>query len=932
ILSWTDRTNSQYLYQYDEFNRVTDEGGADGSLRFHFTYGEPDPTTGLKVHTETNALGHTTSYHINERCQVVTQTDPLGNTTHYERDEYHRLLTETDPLGRTTRYEYDGAGDLVTVTRPDGERTELSYAAFGGLPTTITEPSGAVWRQSYDEAGLCTAVTDPVGATTVYGYDDRGHVTSAADALGNVTLIRCDDAGLPVEVTDPTGATTRVQRDALGRIAVATDPLGGTTRFSWTTEGRPASRTAADGSSEHWTYDGEGNLLTHTDQLGQVSTFEYTHFESLAARTGPDGARLSFAYDAHMQLVTVTNALGQNWSYEYDAAGRLIGETDFQQRRVSYLLDPAGRVSVLTNPLGQQVRFGYDALGLPVEKDADGRVTTYQYDLAGRLVRATNPDADLVRTLDPLGRVLTETVNGRTLGYARDVLGRVTTRTTPSGHRTGWDYDTAGRPSVVSTDGGRLDFAYDPAGRERLRTAGDRLAIGSTWDELHRLTGLAVRTDSAALQERHYSYRADGSLSGVDELVGGHRAFDLDPAGRVVKVRAERWTETYAYDPAGNLTHAEWPAKGAAEASLGAREYDGSRLTAAGRVRYEHDPAGRTTLRQKTRLSAKPDTWRYHWDAEDHLTEVTTPDGTRWRYLYDPLGRRIAKLRLAGAGGAVEERTDFSWDGPVLAEQTTRAPYLPGPHTLSWDHNGLQPLAQTETITTPRGASAADDQEQVDRRFFAIVTDLVGTPTELVDVSSGAIAWRATGTLWGRTTWPADSTTYTPLRFPGQYFDPETRLHYNLYRFYDPETARYTSPDPLGLVPGPNPDAYVRNPHSASDPLGLSTHQSGTPYELPLDDKGMPTGGHTWGTERPPLTGAKPNSVHTRTGSNGVPVQNTIYDQNGTAVGHFDFKKHPGTNGPHGHVFDTPGVIAGHGPGAPHIDEPLLPRGWNLKP
>ncbi|PBC70647.1 RHS repeat-associated protein [Streptomyces sp. TLI_235] len=222
----------------------------------------------------------------------------------------------------------------------------------------------------------------------------------------------------------------------------------------------------------------------------------------------------------------------------------------------------------------------------------------------------------------------------------------------------------------------------------------------------------------------------------------------------------------------------------------------------------------------------KPDTWHYTWDADDRLTGVTTPDGARWRYLYDPFGRRIAKQPLSADGSGVEEQTDFTWDGPALAEQTTQAAYLPGPHTLSWDHNGLYPLAQTETIAT--ALSAGTPQAQIDRRFFAIVTDLVGTPTELVDPATNAIAWRATPTLWGHMTWPADSTTYTPMRFPGQYFDAETRLHYNLHRYYDPDIARYTSPDPLGLAPAPNPEAYVGNPHLVSDPLGLSPHRNGS--------------------------------------------------------------------------------------------------------
>lgn len=421
--------------------------------------------------------------------------------------------------------------------------------------------------------------------------------------------------------------------------------------------------------------------------------------------------------------------------------------------------------------------------------------------------------------MDPLGNLLTETVNGRTLTHARDMMARPVGRTTPSGHTSAWTYNRGGRRTSLVTPDGRLDFAYDAAGQESERGIGERLTLASTWDSEHRLTGQILSAGPSVLQRRGYSYRADGVLTGVEDELGGDRSFDIDAAGRVTAVHAATWTESYAYDPAGNLTEAEWPATGATEAALGTRSYQGTELGSAGRIRYEYDGAGRIVLRQVTRLSRKPDSWHYDWDAEDRLTAVTTPDGTRWRYRYDPFGRRIAKQRLAADGVTVAEWTDFTWDGSTLAEQTTHAPYLPGPHTLTWNHKGLQPLAQTETITTP--ATADTPQEQIDRRFFAIVTDLVGTPTELVDPASATVAWRATPTLWGNTTWPSSSSTYTPLRFPGQYFDPETRLHYNLHRYYDPETARYTSPDPLGLSPAPNADGYVHNPHTWCDPLGL---------------------------------------------------------------------------------------------------------------
>ncbi|MFD0573114.1 DUF6531 domain-containing protein [Kitasatospora gansuensis] len=454
LTSWTDRNNSQYLYTYDAHDRVIDEGGADGTLRFRFTYGDPDPTTGLKVHTETNALGHTTTYHVNEHAQITTQTDPLGNTTHFERDDYDRLLTQTDPLGRTTTYEYDGAGDLVTVTRPDGLQTTIGYLGELSLPTLITEPGGLTWQQTYNEDGLRTSITDPTGAVTIFGYDDNGHLAAATDPLGNTTLVRCDPAGLALEMTDPNGATTRYQRDAFGRCAAVTDPLGAVTGMTWTIEGRPAGRTAPDGTSESWTYDGEGNALTHTDQLGRVSSYEYTHFETLVSRTGPDGARLAFSHDADMRLTMVTNALGQQWTYTYDAAGRVVTETDFHGRTLTYELDAAGQLVSHIDPLGQRTNYRHDLMGRTVVKDAAGLVTTFAYDDADRLVRASNPDADVIRTFDPLGNLLTESVNGRTIAHSRDALGRRTLRTTPVSHTSARTYDAAGHPITLATPGG----------------------------------------------------------------------------------------------------------------------------------------------------------------------------------------------------------------------------------------------------------------------------------------------------------------------------------------------------------------------------------------------------------------------------------------------------------------------------------------------
>ncbi|WP_328637755.1 putative T7SS-secreted protein [Streptomyces canus] len=816
ITAWTDTNNSSYHYVYDDEDRCTSQGGEAGHLRYTYAYGETDPTTGHRTVTAVDSLGHSTRYEINGDLQVAAVTTPDGATTRTTHDSAHRPLTITDPLGRTMSHAYDAAGRTVLAVRPDGRYTSIAYDDQG-MPVAVSGPDGTHVTQQFDEFGNRTAVTDTAGTTTRFTYDDLGHLASVTDALAHTTRVRCNPAGLPVEITDPLGAVTRYERDAFGRPVTITDPLGAVTRLEWTVEGRLSRRTAADGTAEAWTYDGEGNCTTHTDASGAVSRYEYTHFDLLAARTGPDGMRYEFDHDTELRLTKVSNPQGLTWSYEYDPAGRLIAETDFDDRTMSYAHDEAGQLTAKTTALGQGIRFERDVLGRVVRKDAAGRVTRYVYDETGGLAEAVGPDAVLTLRRDDVGRVLSETVNGREVAYAYDALGRRSGRTTPTGATSTWTYDEAGRRTGIVASGRALDFTYDAAGRELTRRIGESVTLTNAFDPLGRLTKQDVIGPTGShLQHRAYTYRADGNLTAVDDHLNGPRRFDLDTAGRVTAVHAADWMETYAYDEAGNQTRATWPTGHPGQEATGDRSYTGTRITRAGNVRYEHDEAGRITLRQRSRLSRKPDTWRYAWDAEDRLTAVTTPDGTCWRYQYDPLGRRTAKLRLADDGETVVERVDFTWDGTTLCEQTATSTDLPHPVTLTWEHRGLHPIAQTERIT------AADaPQDEIDSRFFAIITDLVGTPTELID-EHGDIAWRTRSTLWGTTAWAADSTAYTPLRFPGQYFDPETGLHYNYFRHYDPETARYIAPDPLGLAPAPNPVAYVQNPHMWTDPLGLA--------------------------------------------------------------------------------------------------------------
>jgi RHS repeat-associated protein len=732
-----------------------------------------------------------------------------------------------------TRYAYDARGNLAAVTRPDGSVARAEYDDRC-QPVELWEPGGSVWHQDFDGSGNRIALTQPDGTVTRYSYDAAGHLAAVTGPGGATTRVRCDAAGLPVLVTGPDGGTTWYERDQFGRLSRITGPDGSVSALAWTVEGRPVSRTLPDGSAETWAWDAEGNLARHTSPAGAVTSCEYGAFDKPAAVARPDGTRTEFGYDHELRLTSVIHG-GLTWRYAYNPAGRVIEETDYNGAVTRYWHDAAGQLIRRINAAGQEFTFTYDALGNLVEEtDSDGAVATFGYDDAGRLVLARNASAEVVFSRDPLGRVTAETCDGRTVTTSYDAAGRVTGRITSSGAATAWTYDEAGLLAAMRTGGQELRFGYRADGREISRSLPGGLTLAQDWDALGRLTGQVLEGPTAGgqvLQRRGYTYNPDGFVTGIEDLLTGSRAFGLDASGRVTAVTGAEWTERYAYDPAGNLASATWPspppgvrAPWLESDPQGTREVTGTLISRAGNIRYRHDAAGRVVARTRTRISRKPETWRYEWDAGDRLVAVTTPDGTTWRYRYDALGRRVGKQHV-GAFGQVLSETRFTWDGVVLAEQAETVSAADTPSVreqiTTWDYQPgtFTPLAQV-TRTSLRGAP----QEVIDERFYAIITDLTGTPCELV-TPDGTLAGYQQHTLWGNTLWHPSGES-TPLRFPGQYADPETGLHYNNQRYYDPGTGAYLSPDPLGLSPAPNPHAYVPNPHVLTDPLGLAADDS----------------------------------------------------------------------------------------------------------
>ena len=845
ITAWTDRNGYIYRYFYREDGRVTRGEGLGGFLNATFEYDLEN-----RISTVINSLGHTTRFHYDEHDHVTRIVDPLGNVEHLEFDLYHRLLSHTDPLGNTTRWIRNAHGEPIRVEFPDGTSTSVDYDERWLMPARITEPGGAVWQHQYSDRGNVIATTDPVGATVTSTLDERGHVVASTDPDGQQWHYTSDGAGRPLSVTSPTGATNRYDMDGFGRLRTATDSHGATTRYGWTIEGRLAWQVMPDGAREELRYDPEGNLVRSQTAAGGVVTFEVGPFNLPIARTGEDGTRYTFTYDTELRLVRVTNPLGLTWDYEYDPCGNLVRESDFTGRAVTYRYDAANRQIARGSEAGQSITFVLDARGRVLTQEAEGEEPTrFEYDEAGRVRRVRNGATELVYQRDPLGRPLVESVNGRAMRNEYDLMGRRVRRVTPSGVESVWSYTPLRKAASLTGTGGTVTFDHDPSGREISRQFG-----AATLTQEYDVSGLLTSqrlwavsptdpTTRQPIQQRTYRYRPDGLVTAMTDQLRGNRVYELTRAGRVTTVSAATWTERYAYDALGNLATAD---PGAPSDAAGPRVVEGFFLRSAGRSTYDYDTAGRLVRETRRTLSGQRLVWTYAWNALNQLVGVTTPNRQRWQYDYDALGRRAVKRRVDDAGAVLDETT-FSWDGANLAEEvrSTRGEHDALVTATTWDHLGAtEPVAQTSRSWLSHAPS-----EIIDIRFDAIITDLVGTPMELV-TPDGRISWHQTSSLWGRLlSVSAENGVDCPLRFAGQYHDRETGLHYNFHRYYDPQTARYLTPDPLGLSPSPNHYSYVANPLVLTDPFGLAQQRNALGQYAP--DPNRPPGTHNRDTEYP---------------------------------------------------------------------------------
>ncbi|MFB7875158.1 HNH/endonuclease VII fold putative polymorphic toxin [Nocardia sp. NPDC056064] len=876
MLTWRDPDNTHFANTYDELGRIVRQEGTDGILNATVSYETLPAGQGTRTHV-VNSVGASWTYEFDSQKRLLVETDPHGAATRtdYVDMESRRPFRIVEPDLATTCVYRDRNNNVVKIVRPDSTEIRISYHARN-RPATITDADGAVTTYHYDDRGELANCIDPDGVARRYTYHSNGALESITESGSISKTIEVDSAGLPVVVEIGLTYSSRIVRDHFARPIAITNSDGDTTQYTWNPEGQPLIRIDPDGHAEAWSWNINGKIQSHTDRASNTQSYAYGPFGMVESHTGTDGSVTRYKYDTEQQLTAVINPLGQSWIYDYDRSGRLIAESDFNQATTTYQYQPTGQLGIVTPASGVPRHLSYNQLGLLSSIHAEtGERLTYSYSPAGNLCTATSGGGDDEHVLHykrtPGGRILSQQLDDRppiTAHYDRH--GRAVFRATPSGKTTAWDYDELGRVKTVTADDRAIALGYDRIGRSVGWRVGD-LAHTHAYDKAGHLTAAVLmhRNGGKISQLRYdeYQWRPDGYVTQHKITHAARqtmsRTYDLDSAGRITTLasvgRSGANIARYAYDALNNITdepstslssppvaqssgaaHSE-----AAMATQPPREHYRNLLVRRGRTHYRYDDGGRLVHKKTTRVSRKPDHWHYRYNAFDQLTDIYTPDGQWWHYTYDAHGRRATKQRMS-RDREILERHDYSWDHTGLIEQSTSAA------VTSWDYHPTTgaPLTQTTCHGIPNLA----------RVFHLIVTDLIGTPTDLVNVDSASVDATAETDLWGQTTWIGVEAT--PIRFPGQQYDPETGLHYNHHRYYDPETGRYLTQDPLGLAPAPNPNTYTHNPVTWIDPLGLDCgdgSDAGLPsrreaFHQALRDAGIPTSQQPDAFRRVPMT------------------------------------------------------------------------------
>ncbi|UEL26609.1 DUF6531 domain-containing protein [Pseudomonas fluorescens] len=743
-----------------------------------------------------NADGSREVYVHDQRARLVQRIDPDGAEHFKSYDDKGRLTVEQDPLGAVTAYQYDDAGRLVALF--PGEDEPTSYEHDNGF-VRVVRRGEAVWKYERNDQGDVIRKTDPDGNVTDCSYDKYGQLSGIWYPDNSCHRLVWNERGQLLEEQLPNGAIKRYRYDDLGRKVAHEDEQGALTQYQWDAAGRLLKLTRHDGATREYSYNPYGKITAERDERSHVTRYEYADgLHLISRRIHADGTQVNYRYDnVRLLLTAIENEVGETYQLAYHPNGLIQQEIGFDGQRTAYVYDLNGNLAEKTEygDDGSQLvtRYERDHAGRLVRKTLpDGNLVDYAYDRQGNLLSVDDGHWALAYEYDPQNRLTAEHQGWGTLRYGYDACGQLQNLRLPDNNRLTFNHDKGGHLASVELNGETLTSHLFKAGREHQRQQGQLLSHYH-YDEQNRLHAHAVSQQQHTLYQRHYDYDNTGNLTRLLDTRKGQHDYHYDPLARLTRAdHSQDVQERFGHDPAGNLLMQDRP---------GPDIVAGNRLMIQGDHHYDYDAFG-NLIRQRRGKGHQLVT-EYRYDCQHRLIGITQPNGQTASYRYDPFGRRISKT-------VDDITTEFFWQGDKLIAEH----HADRHRSYLYEPDSFRPLALLE------GFGPKDTQP------FHYQLDHLGTPQELTD-PDGEIVWSAHYRAYGEIARLDVSKIDNPLRFQGQYFDAESGLHYNRHRYYNPDIGRYLTPDPVKLAGGINAYQYVPNPTGWVDPLGLSTCPGG---------------------------------------------------------------------------------------------------------
>lgn len=757
---------------------------------------EPDRTITLSYDAKGNLTKKTVTaasqtriwtYTYNAYGQVTSINAPrsdVNDITRFVYDAKGNLISVTDALGNVTKITaYDDIGQPLTIVDPNGLTTNLTYDFKGRV--TSRNVGGELTQYVYDNVGQLLQVVQAHpgsnGTYTIFAYDEAHRLTQISDVLGNKIVYTLDALGnqTAVQVYDPAGVLVRSRTqefDALNRLAKSINAQGQAFSYSHDNNGNLTGATDPLNNTSSQSYDPLNRLIASIDPIGNKTAIEYDNHDNPVKITDPRGAATAYTYnglDDKTQTASPDTGTTQN---TYDAAGNLLTSTDARGKTTTYAYDALNRVKSISFVTGTPITFSYDKA----------------LNAKGRLIKIADETGSTSWTYDSHGRVTAkiQTIGTVTLktAYAYDTSGRLSKLTYPSGKAVNVAYDTNGQ--VAELDLGTTpilsNIQYSPFSSPISWTWGNNQTYSRTFDQNGRLTAYPLGDRSRTL-----SYDPASRISDyTDSDPSQSQNFSYDPLSRLLtaSIGAGSTQESLTYDTNSNrLSKTVQTATTAQTAYIYGST--GNRLTqetpqGKPAINYTYDAAGNTlsdgvntyTYSDRGRLSAV-NANQYAVNGSGQRVKKTTPQGTTL-FVYDEAGHLIG------------EYTD--------TKKTIRETVYFGNTPVAVIAGGVTSYIHADHLNAPRA---------------------------IVD-GTGKTVWR-----WDSEPFGADKPNEDPdkdgkkftynLRFPGQYYDAETGLHYNYFRDYSPSLGRYIESDPIGLGGGLNTYGYVSgNPVSLTDSRG----------------------------------------------------------------------------------------------------------------